>query len=107
MDKQIIKLNPGLIDLVETGQKTATTRLGLKAKYHLGPVKFVNAKVPEDIVDGGYEIYKIEAISFCEITQELAEIENYKSIEEFQKALIDIYGPIEEYATLTVIYWDR
>jgi len=103
----IIKLKPSLMDLVDNGSKTATTRLGLKTKYTLGPVKFQNSEVAEDLIDIGAEIYKIESISFCDISDKLAEIENYKSASELKKALTNIYGFIDEFETLTVIYWYR
>ncbi len=103
----VIKLKPNLMDLVENGSKTATTRLGLKTKYTLGHVKFQNSEVLEDLIDIGAEIYKIEAIDFCDISDELAKIENYKKATELKKALTDIYGHINEYDTLTVIYWQR
>lgn len=107
MDKQVIKVNSSLVDVIKTGKKLATTRLGLKTKYHLGPVKFINAEVPGEEIDDGWVIWKIEAVFFCNLTQELAETESYATLRDFRKALMNIYGPIEDFATLTVIYWDR
>ena len=107
MKKQIIKLNPELIDQVENNGKRATTRLGLKTRYHLGPVLFQNSEAPLDILDNNFEIQKIEAISYCDLSEELAHQEGYKNGIQFRKALREIYGPIDDYATCTVIHFDR
>lgn len=106
-EKQVLKMNMELMDLVENGSKVATTRLGFKTKYTLGDVVFQNNEVKDDLLDIGAYIYKIEAIDFCEIDDKLAEIENYKSAKGLKDKLIEIYGRITEHEQVTVIYWDR
>lgn len=101
-----IKVNPELIDNIENSSKRATTRLGLKTKYTLGPVNFVNSINEDDVIDG-YDIYKIESLAFCELTEELATEEGFNNLNDFRNKLIEIYGTIDDYATMTVIYWDK
>ena len=103
----VIKVNMELMDSIENNYKKAATRLGIKTNYTLGPVKFVNATNAEDVLDNNYEIYKIEAIDFCDLPKELALEEGFSSLKRFKDKLVEIYGPIEDYATLTVISWDR
>jgi hypothetical protein len=107
MEKQIIKLTPELLDNVQNNDKRATTRLGLKTRYHLGPVAFQNNEVQSDIVDDGFEIYSLKAVAFCDLSEDLAIEEGFKSSMELRNKLVEIYGPINDYATCTVIWFDR
>ena len=106
MKKQIIKLKSELMDNVENNDKRATTRLGLKP-YHLGPVVFQNSEVPLDILDKNYEINKIEALAFCDLTDKLAIMEGYENVSRLRQALVFTYGPIDDYATCTVVYFNQ
>ena len=102
---QELKFNPGLMDLIESGKKQATTRKGRKDKLHLGPIQFQNNKVIEDI-NTNYSIYKIEIICFGDITEELAHLEAYNNSEELKNTLVEIYGPLQELDVMTVIYFE-
>lgn len=101
---QEIKLRSDLIEKVLNGEKKAMTRLGLKS-YTLGYVEFYNPENPKHrAVD--FTITKLEAVAFCDITTELANLEGYANVDEFKAVLKHIYGHINDYATLTVVEFE-
>ena len=101
---QFINMNSDLMHVIRTGVKSATTRLGIKTKYSLGPLRIFNAKNKYDVIEGK-EIYKIESLPLCSLTDDIAELEGYSCKEELINKLVEIYGNIDEYEQMTVIYW--
>jgi hypothetical protein len=105
MKKQIIKLNSHLIPKVKSARKMATTRLGIKSKYHVGPFVIEDASDSDKIYDFSLYICRIELIRFKEIDIDLANVEGYDYVDDFKAELVKIYGKIKESDFLTVIYF--
>lgn len=103
---QQIKFNADLMEVITSGSKTATTRLGLKDKYIMGPVEFVDAGNAEHRLTG-YFLNKAEYVPYEELTDELAWKEGYTTLDELQEALVGIYGEIEPEQMVTVLHWAK
>lgn len=95
---QQIKMREDLKEWVVSGEKTATTRLGIK-KIELGPsvILFHESKVEMPV-----EVTQVYQIEFKSIDKALATKENH-TVESLKAALEHIYGPISDEQVLTVI----
>lgn len=107
---QNIKFSSELMQLVENGTKIATTRLGVKSKYHLGSVAMIDAANP-GIVLCGFEITKIETRTYNGLDKKLALEEGYEFLSEFCDKLREIYkgdknaDNFKKDEIFTVIHW--
>lgn len=103
---QEIKFKPELIEMIECGKKTATTRLGMKTQYNLGEVCMVNADDKDDTMLG-YTITSLRYATFGQLDKKLALKEGYTKVSELRKALVNIYGQIDDNYTMTVIDFEE
>lgn len=94
-------MNENLKDLILSGQKTATTRLGIK-DYAVGPavIVFNDSKLELPV-----NITSITKIKFQDIDHILATRENH-TVESLKSVLKAIYGPIEDNQVMTVISFE-
>jgi len=100
---QTIKLKKELFKSVKECRKISTTRLGMK-QYHLGDAIFVDPENKDNnikIFIGGMYCCHFNYLAHYE--KNLYFAENYSTHKEFEKALIEIYGPIKEDQIMTVI----
>lgn len=107
MDKQKIKLQPEFIKKVISGDKTATTRKGVK-KVTLGQAVLVNPYDENDFVD--ILIEQISLLSWKQLQYRnsyLYSFEGFSSKEEYFNCMEKIYGPMERNQVLTVIYFKK
>lgn len=100
---QVIKLFPQLVGKVRSGEKKATTRLGLKP-YTLGPAYIQNSEDPEDKLL--VEVTKLEGFLLKDLTDELAQIEGYEKAGDLRERLKEIYGDkVNDDSIMTVAYF--
>ena len=96
--KTEIKIREDLKDWVLSGEKTATTRLGVK-EIPVGPGVIVfnesGTKIP-------VEITAVKQCPFSGIDKDLATKENH-TVESLKAVLEHIYGPINDNQIMTVI----
>lgn len=102
---QKIGLKSELFNKVISGQKVATTRLGIK-DCHLGRCFFYdhNEKIESVLV----EINQIKKVRYRDILYDtkLPILEGYRSRLDFLSALEDIYGDIDPDQEMTVIFFE-
>lgn len=97
----MINMYSHLLPLVKDGKKTATTRYGIK-QYPLGDNFIVDVSTKEQVP---IRITKIEHIQFSQISLEVAQKEDYQSLDGFKHRLQEIYGPLEPDQIMTVIHF--
>lgn len=93
-----IKMREDLKDWVLSGEKTATTRLGVR-KTKKGRTVIVFNESGDEIP---VEVTVAKQIKFKEIDKTLATKENH-TVESLKAALEHIYGPIQDEQVMTVI----
>lgn len=99
-----IKLKPDLLEMARSGNKKATTRLGIKSNIDLGYCELFDPADPKNRIKD-LEVYKMEVMAFCDLSDEIARLEGYRSVEELREALLSIYRTIDDYSAVTVIYF--
>lgn len=101
---QQIKMRDELLSKIFNGEKTATTRMGIKM-YHVGYVEFIGTESKRTL--GPYLIDKIELLHWDDIDDELAKKEGYNHAGELKKALEDIYdaASIWDMTKFTVVHF--
>lgn len=101
-----LKLKKELFDMVRTGRKVATTRLGVK-DVCVGLARFVDPNGSDEAVN--IQINKIELVTFGDIlfNNILPVLEGYRSRLEYLNAIEDIYGRIVTEQKMTIIYFTK
>ena len=90
------------------GSKTATTRL-LKSEPHLDNIsvgQLVQCTTNQTTVFGTVRITKIENCRFNSIPEDIALIENYKTVLELQNVLKRFYPSIARNAELRILHFE-
>lgn len=102
---QKIKLKQELFNRVYSGEKTATTRKGIK-NYTVGEAEFINPKNEQEIIKIFIEQVSIAKYGSIKSGNSYLHIyEGYETRKDLCEALESIYGDINGVDYMTIVYY--